>query len=253
MRILGSALVAGVATIASSLVWATPAQAAGSSAENPRSHVIGTTSQGRPIKAYFRGDKKADHVLLVIGQMHGNEKAGVVTAEHARRHLKPRKGTAMWIIPTLNPDGYARGTRTNARGVDLNRNWPTSGWTRKGRGSQTWGGPRKASERETKALVAFLREYRPDYVASLHQPFGVVSDSGEDPRWHRSLSKRLRLPLDQVDVGTPQGKVAPTMVGWFDRYLDSAGTASTIELTRKPSKRYLRGAAKQIMRAAKVL
>ena len=37
---------------------------------------------------------------------------------------KPPRGTALWLIEDLNPDGHAAGTRQNANGVDLNRNFP---------------------------------------------------------------------------------------------------------------------------------
>ena len=50
----------------------------------------------------------------------------------------------LWIIANLNPDGVARRTRQNARGVDLNRNFPSE-WQANGeRGSPEYFGPRGA-------------------------------------------------------------------------------------------------------------
>jgi murein tripeptide amidase MpaA len=58
--------------------------------------------------------------VLVFGCIHGNETAGIAVARALER---VRAGADLWIVPNLNPDGAARGTRQNGRDVDLNRNW----------------------------------------------------------------------------------------------------------------------------------
>ena len=136
--------------------------------------VIGHSARGRAIHAYYRGTPGARHVLVLLGQMHGDEPAGRRTAEFVRDRMVPRERTGVWIVVSMNPDGAARGTRANARRVDLNRNWPTSGWTSAGRGGRYWGGPRPASEPETRAMIRFLRQIKPDYIASIHQPLAAI-------------------------------------------------------------------------------
>lgn len=218
-----------------------------------RTYVLGKTVTGRKIVAHYRGWKniKTKRVLVVLGQMHGNEKGGLHTISWLRQHAKPTLGNALWIIPTMNPDGNARGTRRNARGVDLNRNWPTSGWTGRNRGSGTWGGTSRASERETRIVKKFLAKHKPDYVASLHQPFGVVVKNGRHRPFERRLARGLNLPLRTVGVGTPSNKVSPTLTGWYNRYYKKYGTATTIEYRAKVTASWARGrAAKAILNAA---
>ena len=214
--------------------------------------VIGKSVKGRSIVAYFRGDPSAKHVVLVLGQMHGDEPAGPRTARYIVNNLKPTPNTGLWIIPTLNPDGMARGTRTNARGVDLNRNWPTSGWKRGSKGSRTYGGSKRASEPETRALIRFLERYRPDYIASIHQPLNGIGKSGKDVRFEKRLAANLGLKRKKFSVGHGN-KVAPTMTSWYNHRLGKSGTAVTVEYSRKPSKNFVtKKAGVGILRAARV-
>jgi predicted deacylase len=91
----------------------------GGSVSSRGAQMLGRSERGRPIMAIHAGDPNGLPVL-VVGCIHGNECAGIPVA-HALERVHPNFD--LWIVPNLNPDGYAAGTRQNARGVDLNRNW----------------------------------------------------------------------------------------------------------------------------------
>jgi murein peptide amidase A len=76
--------------------------------------VIGTSVRGRAIVAFRKGNPDAARTVLVLGQMHGDETAGPVTARYLRTQLPVDSDADVWIIPTMNPDGRAAGTRRNA-------------------------------------------------------------------------------------------------------------------------------------------
>jgi hypothetical protein len=250
-------LLAALVAVTALPALAPPTEAAQAARSAPyvRYHrTIGHSVKGRPIVAYYRGTQGATHTLLRLGEMHGDEKAGVRTAGWAISHLTPKAGTGIWIIPTMNPDGYARNTRRNARGVDLNRNWPTSGWRHTTRGSITYGGPRPASEPETRTMIRFLSRKRPDYIASIHQALNGIGIGGNDPAWLRRLHRNLGLRLKSFGVGNPTGTVSPTMTGWYDQHYGVNNTATTIEFSARPTLRWMTSyAATGIARAALIL
>src|SRR5205085_1639694 len=83
----------------------------------------------------------------VEARVHTLEGAGIAVARALER---VHTGLDLWIVPNLNPDGYARGVRQNGRGVDLNANW-SSQWVGGGRPGDTYyPGPHPFSERETR-------------------------------------------------------------------------------------------------------
>jgi protein MpaA len=128
--------------------------------------------------AYERGDRSAP-ATLVVGVIHGTEPAGLAVIAQLRRMPLPPH-VHLWLVPTANPDGLAAGTRENAHGVDLNRNWPAA-WVHTG-----VSGPRPLSEPESRALRAFILQIKPKLTIWYHQPLAEVY--GSDP--HVSVLKR---------------------------------------------------------------
>jgi protein MpaA len=128
-----------------------------------------------------------DDGILVIGGIHGNEPASPPTVR-AFVEATFGDGVAVWLVPELNPDGVAAGTRWNANGVDLNRNF-----------SWDWravdGGPGPLSEPEAVAITDLIGATRPALVVWVHQPYGYVgSVGGTDREFESAWSAGSGLP-----------------------------------------------------------
>src|SRR6266496_702733 len=124
-----------------------------------RTVLLGRSWQGRPIRAVEVGNPAGTRVL-VVGCIHGNETAGIAIAD-ALEHLSSPPDLDLWIVPDLNPDGVAAGSRQNAHGVDLNRNFP---WRWRPMSGVYASGPRPLSEREARiahALILRPRRFPP--------------------------------------------------------------------------------------------
>ncbi|MFW6387957.1 MAG: M14 family zinc carboxypeptidase [bacterium] len=146
--------------------------------------VIGESLQGRPIQAFELGE--GDTILAIIGGIHTGLEAETVHIvdqlfEHFRSNPQqiPAR-TRLVFIPMANPDGFARGARTNARHVDLNRNWPTDNWQPEAVHGETpvSAGSEPLSEPETRALYEYLVELTPNIVLSYHGYASLVDDNG---------------------------------------------------------------------------
>jgi len=201
--------------------------------------VIGHSVQGRPIVATLKGDPSAPERVLVFGCVHGNEAAGVRVA---RRLIagSPAPGAAIWVVPSLNPDGVAAGTRGNARGVDLNRNFPF-GW--RPLDGLEYSGTGPLSEPESRAARRLILRLRPDLTIWFHQPFGLVDRSGGDPRVERRFAQLVGLPLAGLE--RPPGSAS----SWQNRALPGS-TAFVVELPAPVPGRLVRRAAGAVLTLA---
>lgn len=146
--------------------------------------------------------------VLVLGGIHGDELSSASVAMHwiALAARSPER-THWRFIPALNPDGLLSRPprRVNAKGVDLNRNFPTPNWERDAplywerrtrRDPRRWPGPRPLSEPESRFLLEQIDSFRPDLVVSIHAPLGVLDFDGPSV----PPSRLGRLYLDQVGI-----------------------------------------------------
>jgi murein peptide amidase A len=156
--------------------------------------LLGRSLLGRPIAIFERGDPDAPRRVLVVGCIHGSENAGIAVANRLQSIPLPPE-LDLWVIPSANPDGVAQGTRTNGRGVDLNRNFGWR-WRAIGRpGDPQYSGTGPLSEPETKLLVRTINRLRPDVTIWFHQPIGVVDESGGDLAVERRFASLARMSL----------------------------------------------------------
>ncbi len=211
------------------VLGATSVAPAGATEVHQTSVRIGTSVQGRAIVAVHRWTDAATRTALVVGSMHGDERAGMRVVRRLRTAPLPA-GLDLWLVRTMNPDGTAADRRTNAHGVDLNRNFPRF-WVEAGAGTPTWSGPSAASEPETRAMRTFLREVSPRTTLVFHQPlYGVDSYRAKSMTLVRRLSRETGLPVRFFDC---RRGCHGTLTDWHNSRLD--GRAVTVELGRTAS------------------
>lgn len=145
----------------------------------------GSSVEGRQIHALIiSGDPLRQNDLpavLLTGSIHGNEYiSGEILYRYAE-WLLDEYGAGdpeitdlieynyIALIPTVNPDGHSSGRRYNARGVDLNRNFPFYGADEGER--SYWQGECAFSEPETRAVR--------DFTLAGNFDLGICFHSGE--------------------------------------------------------------------------
>ena len=201
----------------------------------------GRSVEGRPLRAWRIGDPGARRSVVLLAAMHGDEPAP--TRILRTLHRGPQiGGVDLWVVPVVNPDGLAAGTRQNARGVDLNRNFAES-WVRQT--GEKDSGPSAASEPETQALSRFLRRVGPDRVVSYHQPlYGVDTYEAKQPAFTRRIARALDLPLRSFDC---RGGCHGTLTQWFNARQE--GVALTVEYGRRMTRGAVARAADGVVAA----
>lgn len=144
------------------------------------------------------GVDEAEPNFMYIGNMHGNEPSGrtvlPLLAEWLcdnngkdARATRIVQGMHLYIIPTMNPDGFALRTRENANGVDLNRNFPDR-VVDKGTNLRL---PGPQAQPEVRAVMEFTLNKTWTASANLHEGAVVVNypwDGYTSPGMYGQLS-----------------------------------------------------------------
>ncbi len=144
---------------------------------------IGYSVGGRPINAYYFGN--GPRTVVYTGAIHGNELGTKYLMDRWIQDLEANARSipadkSVIVVPQINPDGVASGSRVNRRNVDLNRNFAVSDWQKditdvNNRPFPGGGGEAPMSEPETKALAALISSRRPIFVMSYHSIGGVLA------------------------------------------------------------------------------
>lgn len=148
----------------------------------------------------FSNENRKGKKILIIGATHGDEPQGADILKLYLREDFPAKNS-IYIIPCANPDGYNLKTRTNANGVDINRNFPTQNW-KLTKQDEFFGGKKPASEPETRFLIDCIKEIQPDLILTIHAPFKIVNFDGNALSASKKIAKILDYPVQQ-DIGYP--------------------------------------------------
>lgn len=158
---------------------------------------------------------------VVLSGIHPLEWIGIEThlALLERLASEDLSGRSIFAVPIVNPDGLLRVemnlragrrryVRSNARGVDLNRNFD-AGWYERGVLQRLIGlvfspGSRPASEPEVEAIAHALSPRRIDRALSLHSFGGAVLYPPGNALWpvpdaaeHRTCAQRIARAADR--------------------------------------------------------
>lgn len=143
------------------------------SAPGPRIEIAGYSVLGIPLSLYRFGHEGS--LTLVFGGIHGNERNSADLArrlaEYLVAHPEAYLGRRVVLLPVANPDGTVKDSRTNTRGVDLNRNFPAKNWV-SGKAGAQFGGTAPLSEPESAALAKLVEEANPARIIAIHAIFG---------------------------------------------------------------------------------
>ncbi len=173
-----------------------------------RQETFGESALGVPIDAWWPTTSRPRRVVWAA--IHGEETVTLQAAHHLLRVVHADDACAV-VVPVLNPDGVLAGTRQNARGVDLNRNFPGDRWvdapsptfwststvrTDERRTQLSSPGTHPGSEPETQAVMSLVERVEPELVVDLHTPLDcIIAMSDRSVSFATHLAEPAGMPI----------------------------------------------------------
>jgi murein peptide amidase A len=177
------------------------------------------SSAGTPLIWTVFGEENspaAANTTLIMCGVHGDEITPVKFCWDLMRELKSNNAFSDKVVvvaPLVAPDSFlkAKPTRTNAAGVDVNRNFPTADW--KAEAHKRWKvvhkkdkrkfpGPNAASEQETIFQMNLIKRYKPNKIISVHAPLTLLDYDGPSLKAEEGkFAKTLLEQMSQKSMG----------------------------------------------------
>ena len=184
-------------------------------------HHVRDSVWGDPLLWMVFGDeethkKKAKNMTLVLCAVHGDEITPVKFCFDILHYLKENasiyKEVLIAIAPIVNPDSFfrKRPTRVNARGVDINRNFPTRDWkklakkiwkSRYKKDKRRNPGNYPLSEPEVLFQINLIRRYKPSRIISVHAPLTLLDYDGPGESGTKKGKNRLLIQMGRMAKG----------------------------------------------------
>lgn len=192
--------------------------------EHVRYSVLGTPliwtvfGNEESLKTQITKNKPVNMTMILCG-VHGDEITPVKFCFDIIQNLKRNpsiisENDLVIVAPIVNPDSFfkRKPTRTNARGVDINRNFPTKDWYSNAR--KMWKsryrkdkrrnpGKKSMSEPEVLFQVNLMKRYKPKKVLSVHAPLtlldydGPIFSSRTKPTAKTEFAKNVLLGMSE--------------------------------------------------------
>lgn len=167
--------------------------------------------------------------VLVVGGIHGDEYSSFSLLFRWMERLDSYKNHENYwrLLPMSNPDGllsFKPARRTNANGVDLNRNFNTEDWAEKaqlywrnrtGSDKRRDPGLKAESEIETRWISAMIHDWKPDIIIAVHAPYGILDFDSPRPK-RLAPPKKIGI-LNLSLLGTYPGSLG--RYGAMDRHI----------------------------------